>query len=238
MSCAGPIEASGPCPHDVIDDICTRCTADNLWRIIVEASPSKHLQGELAEAAFGCRLYLAEAAMRHMPLRYLEIGVRRGHSLALTTCCADVLDGHLEYAVGVDAWIANYGDEPNEGKQVVYELLEAVGAPWQNVSLMTGDSHEILPMLADIGEQRFNLILVDGDHTNSGAMQDLVDAWPMLEPGGELVFDDAVAGGDNRLLHIWRQFTTLGPARPDIMAAGEELEASPAFCWLQRSLTS
>ncbi len=232
---SGPIEATGPCEHGVVEDICTRCTADRLWQIIVEASPSKHLQGELAEAAFGFRRYLAEAAMRHVPLRYLEIGVRRGHSLALTTCCADVLDGHLEYAVGVDAWIADYGDEPNAGPDSVYELLEDVGAPWEDVSLMSGDSHQLLPAIGELGKL-FNLILVDGDHTNEGAMQDLVDAWPLLEPGGELVFDDAVVNGDNRLLRIWRQFVTLSAARPDIMASGEEFETSPAFCWLQRSL--
>ena len=222
----------GPCPHGVIDEICEHCTADNLWRLVVEHAPSKHLQGELAERAFGYRLGLAKAAMRLQPLRYLEVGVRLGHSLGLVTLAAEVLGGDLEYATAIDAWIADYAGEPNPGAAQVYELLEEIGPQHERVVMMSGDSHELLPALQ--GGPRYNLILIDGDHTDSGAAQDLEDAFELLEPGGELVFDDAVYEGDNRLLRVWRQFVTLSAARPLIASAGEELEDEPAWCWLKR----
>ena len=230
-----PDQPIGPCPHGVVDDICKDCTADKLWRLVVDRAPSKHLCGELAERAFGYRLGLAKAAMRQQPLRYLEVGVRLGHSFALVSLAAEVLGGELEYAMGIDAWIKDYGGEPNPGAAQVYELLEDVGARWdqERVILMSGDSHEILPGLQG-ALTRYNLILVDGDHTDEGAAHDLKHAFELLEPGGELVFDDVVYQGDNRLLKVWRQFVTLTPARPLIVSHGEELVDQPAWAWLKR----
>lgn len=211
-----PDQPIGPCPHGVIDEICEHCTADNLWRLVVEHAPSKHLRGELAERAFGYRLDLAKAAMRQQRLRYLEVGVGRGHSFVLVCLAVEVFGGRLEYGVGIDAWVENYGGEPNPGAAQVYRLLEDVGA-WgcEPVTLITGDSHvELMKLrgsgyLVGVGRVKprptFNLILVDGDHTDEGAAQDLEDAFALLEPGGFLVFDDVVYQGDNRLLRVVAQ---------------------------------
>ncbi|KKK60716.1 hypothetical protein LCGC14_3021610, partial [marine sediment metagenome] len=56
---AGPIEATGPCEHGVVDDICDACTLDNYWRDIVAEIPSKHLRFDKALRAFGYRKHLA-----------------------------------------------------------------------------------------------------------------------------------------------------------------------------------
>lgn len=230
---SGPYPATGPCLHGVIDDVCDQCTVDFLWREVVVERPTRGVKGKRAEQAFGFRGYLGQAAMCHRPLRYLEIGVRRGHSLALVLAAATV-NGELDYAVGVDSWIANYAGEPNEGPDDVRAFLEQqVGPAAGKVQLMTGDSHELLPGLGRAAP-RFNLILVDGDHTPPGAAQDLEDAFELLEPGGELVFDDAVYQGDNALLRVWRQFINLSNARPQIAESGEQLKDSPAWCWLRK----
>ena len=36
----------------------------------------------------------------------------------------------------------------------------------------------------------FDVVLVDGDHSYYGALDDLRNAWPLVSPGGYLVFDD------------------------------------------------
>lgn len=188
-------------------------TIDESWRAICARAPSRHLTGALAETAFGCRRHLAETAERwsrsQRSVRYLEVGVRRGHSFALVTLAAGE---RLEYGIGVDAWIENYGDEPNEGKKPVYDLLASVGIQRDRVWLMSGNSHELLPMLIDVCARQFNLILVDGDHTPGGAALDLKDCWNLLEPGGLLVFDDLVG----ELSEVWGSFVSRRVRRGEV----------------------
>jgi predicted O-methyltransferase YrrM len=52
------------------------------------------------------------------------------------------------------------------------------------------DSKEALPLLRSEGE-RFRLILIDGGHSYKEAHPDLVNAIPLLAPGGVIVVDDA-----------------------------------------------
>ncbi|KKL64875.1 hypothetical protein LCGC14_2160630, partial [marine sediment metagenome] len=143
---------------------------DEHWGNIIAALPSAAFTSEQRERAFGFRLTLANmAAAKKDGVRYLEIGVRLGHSLAAVLLAAG---DRLEYAVGVDAFIPAYADEPNPGAETVltsfYNLGVPVGHP---VTIFTGDSHELLPGLARQGKT-YNLILVDGDHTTEGAAQD------------------------------------------------------------------
>lgn len=203
-----------------------------LWPMICEAAPSAHLRGAHAEQVAGFRRYLAAAALRHRPLRYLEIGVRLGHSFALVVATAQC-EGELDKAIGVDWWIGDYADERNPGAGAVLELLLEVGAGVDQVSLLQGDSHELLPELLAAGE-RFNLVLVDGDHEAAGARQDLEVGFAMLEAGGELVFDDVVYDGDDGLLEVWRQF--IAELDVELEHGIDDSDAGvPAFAWLRRS---
>jgi predicted O-methyltransferase YrrM len=68
-----------------------------------------------------------------------------------------------------------------------------------------------------IGAQlQFDLIYVDGDHNGLGALTDLLMAWPMLKPGGWLVFDDYNRQGDDLPVavqpkHAWDAFVAMKP---------------------------
>ena len=53
----------------------------------------------------------------------------------------------------------------------------------------------------------FDLILVDGDHSEAGAHQDLQNVFPRLAPGGMLVFDDIAHPAHHYLLTLWRRCT-------------------------------
>lgn len=171
---------------------------DELWRRVVNAIPSKHFDGERRERAFGFRHKLAHEAIVSQNLRYLEVGVRRGHSLALATLGAG---DRLDYALGIDVWMEGYGDEPQHGADGVMRSLAGLGVVTEHIELMTASSHDVLPQLASQGEL-FNLILIDGDHEPPGAERDVVDAWKLLAPDGLMLFDDA----DAELGAVWRTF--------------------------------
>ena len=203
-----------------------RSLINAIWRVVTRAIPSRHLVG-LTDQAFGFRKHLAETAFELDRVRYLEVGVRRGHSLAFVALMAA---DDLEYADGVDLWIDNYGGEAQSGHDGVMAALKHLGIDPSRVTLHSGSSHDVLPLIRDSGGT-FNLILVDGDHLADGARNDLADCWEMLEPGGVLVFDDADDGDEGNLLQVWHDFYR---GHHDEARGFQMLEAEPPFCWLKK----
>lgn len=175
---------------------------DRIWERVVAEIPSRHFPAELQHIIFGYRAALAEFAAGSKGFRYLEIGCRLGHSLATVALAAG---DRLSRAVVVDMWIENYGDEPNPGPGEVFQHLRALGVDTLPIELIQGNSHTILPWITG-REKKFDLILVDGDHTERGAEMDLRDALDLLAPGGLLIFDDAV----EPLLSVWRSVVSSG----------------------------
>lgn len=133
------------------------------------------------------------------PKRVLEIGVRTGMCTAAVAAVCPDAELHL-----IDLWMEGYGGQHNAGEAFVQKQLVACGHRGP-VHFHSGDSHAQLPALfAAQPELRFDLILVDGDHTESGAYQDLRDTLPRLAPGGLLVFDDVAHSAYRHLLPLWR----------------------------------
>lgn len=114
--------------------------------------------------------------------RYLEVGTRRGYSLA-------VVAGRQPKAAlwSFDLWISNYAGVHNPGPDFVREQLARVGHKGP-VEFVVGDSHKTLPQFRP--DELFPLILVDGDHSEAGSYQDITDCLRLLAPGGYLVVDD------------------------------------------------
>jgi predicted O-methyltransferase YrrM len=134
------------------------------------------------------------------PKRILEIGVRRGLSTFAAAAGAPEASLHL-----MDLWMENYGHRANPGPDVIKPGLEAIGHRG-SVEFFSGNSHELLPRLfSERPEIMFDLIVVDGDHTDAGAWQDLADVAPRLELGGMLVFDDIAHPGHLGLYAVWRK---------------------------------
>lgn len=157
------------------------------------------------------RSTLRALARAIQPRTYLEIGTRRGWSLAQVAAeCPGVR------AWSVDCWIPAYGNVPNPGPGFVEEELERVAPAFLGrCHYLDGNSHDVLPhflngpstpprtaaeqALTRLSEARprcFDLITVDGDHTAVGAWWDLNDVMPHLALGGALVFDDLVDSSD------------------------------------------
>lgn len=60
----------------------------------------------------------------------------------------------------------------------------------QRFTRLEEDSHKLLPGKELEWNKKFDLIYVDGDHTQDGAAKDLRDVWPLLAPGGSILIDD------------------------------------------------
>jgi predicted O-methyltransferase YrrM len=134
------------------------------------------------------------------PKSYLEIGVRRGRSACAVASrapdCAMVL---------FDMWLKNYAGMENPGPELVQTELKKVGHRGA-VEFVNGNSHETVPAwFAAHPDAAFDIITVDGDHTNLGAAQDLADVMPRLKVGGAVVFDDICHPKHPGLHDVWRR---------------------------------
>jgi len=141
--------------------------------------------GNLERGEPDIRSLLAYLASELKPARYLEIGVRRGFSMAMVA--GQLKDAEL---YGVDAWQNEYAGAPNPGLEFVQGQLKRVGHTGK-VNLLSGNSHVILPQLfTDNPNLSFLLILVDADGSTDGTLADIRDCLPHLPEGGYLIVDD------------------------------------------------
>lgn len=132
-------------------------------------------------------LYHAVAATR--PSRLLEIGTDIGGStLALTQAAAT--------HVGDDAMITTVDIvDVNDRTTVTSGGLASPRTPAENLTLL-GLRSRVTFVTARSGdhlratEQRFDFVLVDGDHSAPAVYQDIVSALGVLAPGGVIVLHD------------------------------------------------
>jgi predicted O-methyltransferase YrrM len=113
------------------------------------------------------------------PVRYLEVGVREGDSMNA------ILQNPNVTAVGVDSWGAEAGGTARGSADHVKKYLGPEKS--SRVTLHSGDSHVLLKRFK---LPEFNLIYVDGDHSEAGAIEDMDDCLKLLAPGGTMLVDD------------------------------------------------
>jgi predicted O-methyltransferase YrrM len=141
------------------------------------------------------------AAELIQPRRTLEIGVRRGFTSCAIVAAARDVEHHM-----MDSWRPIYSERPNPGPVLVREQLLAAGHRGRPV-FHQGNSHELLPRLfAAEPNLQFDLIVVDGDHTEAGADQDLRHTFPRVARVGVLIFDDLMHPSHRYLLNVWRRW--------------------------------
>ena len=195
-------------------------TLDPVWTApIIETVTAKRIE---------TRCFLSWLAREMQPKNYLEVGVRRGFSMAMVAAQSPETEIY-----GFDMWMRNYADVPNPGAEFVESEMRKIGYD-KKINLIDGDSHQTLPVF--FGDKKagflnhlksglkktsrpdaFDLITIDGDHTLLGAYQDLTDAMPHCAVGGAVVFDDIKPGvfnkeingddphGWNNLLGVWHE---------------------------------
>jgi glycosyltransferase involved in cell wall biosynthesis/ADP-heptose:LPS heptosyltransferase/predicted O-methyltransferase YrrM len=136
------------------------------------------------------------------PNNYLEIGVRRGRSMAQV-----LTQSPQTKAYGFDLWIEDYSGTLNPGPNFVISELKNLQV--RNLPTLTkGNSHKTLPGFWDNpnNPQQFELILVDGDHSYEGAKKDLEICFAHLAPGGALLFDDIRHPSHPCLKDLWEEY--------------------------------
>lgn len=134
------------------------------------------------------------------PRRYLEIGVRRGRSACAVASMAPGCD-----LVLFDMWVQDYAGMENPGPALVRAELARVGHR-AGCDFVDGDSHQTLPRYFTAHpSDAFDLITVDGDHTDEGATRDLCDVLPRLAVGGAVVFDDISHPSHPGLRAVWER---------------------------------
>lgn len=141
------------------------------------------------------------------PCDYLEIGVRRGRSACAVASRAP--DCRMDL---FDMWIGNYAGMSNPGPDLVAAELAKIGHGSGLSQFIDGDSHETLPAhFASHPDAAYDLITVDGDHSLTGAAQDLFDVLPRLRIGGAVVFDDIAHPAHPELWMLWQRMVVDDP---------------------------
>lgn len=163
--------------------------------------------------------YLNAAALELPPNpAILEIGSWMGLSATIfvrtredaTVHCVDTWQGGPEHA-----GMAELGD--------LYETFKKNVAPFgERVVAYRMTSLEATSLLRG---RQFDLVFVDGEHTEHGALTDLEDCDPLLTPGGMMLVHDCV----NEVRLAVRTFTR---AR----GFGYEVMAPPGANWMARIL--
>jgi len=134
------------------------------------------------------------------PRTYLEIGVRRGRS-----ACAVATESPYCSLFLFDLWQAGYAGIDNPGPDFVRGELGKIGHRG-STAFIDGDSHVTLPrFFAANPTAVFDLITVDGDHSERGAAQDMCDVLPRLAVGGAIVFDDIAHPAHPELNRVWTE---------------------------------
>ncbi len=174
---------------------------DPVWtQPIIEAVESKRIE---------TRCFVSWLARELLPKTYLEVGVRRGFSMAMVAARSPEAEIY-----GFDLWIPNYADAPNPGPDFVQSEMRKIGYE-KKIHHFNGNSHQTLPaffrnekagirdwlkfgLMAKTRPANFDLIMIDGDHSLLGAYQDLLDTMPHCAVGGAVIFDDILPGALKR----------------------------------------
>lgn len=130
--------------------------------------------------------YLREHCRRHVVRHYLEIGTRDGDSLRVVL---EENGGTLHSVWVSDMWGNDYGGSGRGSHQHIDQLLDDFNFDGRRVFL-DGNSRDTIPALVPEKADAFDLVLVDGDHSYEGGKADLQNVWPLVKPGGAVVFHD------------------------------------------------
>jgi len=137
---------------------------------------SQMSRNERFQLYYALRQLLADTSV---PLRFVEIGSFAGSSLFLTVRALKRIASQLQ----------GFAIEPG-GHPQLPEVLKQLEREVTHLPLF---SHQAVPQLKQVFEQDGKLptfIFVDGDHTYEGVRQDIIDYFPLLAPGGIMMFHD------------------------------------------------
>ena len=131
------------------------------------------------------------------PESYLEIGVREGDSLKIVLQHAKPARIYL-----CDTYGTGYGGSGRGSHDHIAALIKEIGYGGE-VNYLDGDSTVLVPRLP---LESMDLIMVDGDHSATGAMADLENCYRLLRVEGCIIFDGITHPDHSELDLVGRQF--------------------------------
>ncbi len=143
---------------------------------VVYGIESQMSLNERFQLYYALRKLLPETAS---PVRFIEIGSYAGSSLFLTCKALKRRATQLQ----------GFAVEPG-GKQQFYQVLKQFTGEVQHLRML---SDRAAPPVKNFFEQDGNFpifIFIDGDHNYEGVKQDILNYWPLLAPGGMMMFHD------------------------------------------------
>jgi len=146
--------------------------------------------------------YLAGHCKRHKVNHYLEIGTRDGDSLRIVM---ENASADLRSVFVADMWGTDYGGSGRGSHEHIDQLLDDFNFDGRR-AFLDGNSRDTIPALMPEKADTFDLVLVDGDHSYEGGMADLVNVWPLVKPGGCVVFHDINHPAHLHLLDCFNEF--------------------------------
>jgi len=159
--------------------------------------------------------FLKDHCLAHDVRQYLEIGTREGDSLRVVLgnsintleaiCCADM-------------WGTAYGGSGRGSHWHIEKMLDLFGYEGRR-TFLNGNSRDTVPKLMQSHANAFDLILVDGDHSYEGGMADLENVWPLLRPGGCVVFHDITHPAHPYLMACFDAFIVKAGAIREVISA-------------------
>jgi cephalosporin hydroxylase len=177
----------------------------NTLRILKNVNPGDayyeaylgHLQKSGADF-YDLYMLLWEIGCDMRPHRILEIGTRTGLSLC-QLMSAFINPNEIEKVVCVDPFLDEF-----TSPALVLKNLKYLNLPTDKVEIITGFSKDVLEKMIYVDKDRFDYILVDGDHTKEAARLDLEGAHRLIAPGGVICFDDiSTDPGECGLIDVW-----------------------------------
>jgi predicted O-methyltransferase YrrM len=127
--------------------------------------------------------------LRQKALRILEIGSWEGRSALFflnffprsRIVCIDTFGGNVEHHLS--PYFAELAPKA-EG-----QFDRNLAGLMDRVEKIKGASANVLPELG-IAARRFDLAYIDGSHMAADVYSDAILTWPLMEPGGIVIFDD------------------------------------------------
>ena len=180
----------------------------NTLRILKKQNPGdcyyENYLGHLArngEEFYDLYMLLWEIGCDMKPKRILEIGTRTGISLC-QLMSAYVDPSVIQKIVCIDPFLDEF-----TSPALVRKNLRCLNLPEDKLEIEVSLSKPILEKMIYIDKERFDYILVDGDHSKEAAREDLEAAHDLIAEEGIIVFDDiSDAPGECALIDVWENF--------------------------------
>ena len=177
--------------------------------------------------AWNWYLTVADAASsRSAPIKFLEVGVYKGRSMALVQLAADLLGKKVEIwgVTPLSATGDKYsGYDDTDYLAAIRDTFRKARVTQDNFAIINGLSQTPTVIAEAAKNAPYDILYIDGCHDYEAVCADIGNYVPMVRPGGVLVMDDASLYLDAPAGHF-KGHPDVGRAIRDCLDTREDME--------------